>query len=588
MQDAGSPPDKPDGDMQDGAGTPPDKPDGEAPGGNGAPPEKPDGDRPENGPGNGGPGGEPPEGGAGGPGMSAEDIEYVAADYYYENATETDITVKSDGEDESAVIVDEGAAVDIRNFRINRKNGDSTGGDSSSFYGVGAAVLDLDGTLTLYNGDITTDAKGGAGVFSYGDGTVYVRDVSIYTKQSTSGGLHAAGGGTLYAWDVIAETEGESSAAIRSDRGGGTMVIDGGTYTSHGTGSPALYCTADITVHDAELATTGSEGLCLEGLNTVRLFDVDLESNMPDNRQNDNTWSVILYQSMSGDSEVGEGSFVMTGGSLKSTNGGLFYSTNTESRFYLSDVKIDAEAADYFLKVTGNSNQRGWGRSGANGARTVFTADSQKLDGDVIWDSISTLDLYLANGSALTGAIIDDESNAGAGGSGYASIYIDSSSKWTVLGDSRVTDLYIADPSEDAIKDVNGKTVSIVDPDGKVYIDGDSSYTITVDGYHTEVDMSGADTGESWEDYVVDQPEVFPEAKAEASDMDDGGAAVSEPSAADHDKENEPVSEAQAAVAEGTGRDLEAAGVVAGALAASIAIGVAVYSVLRRHHRKRR
>ena len=47
-----------------------------------------------------------------------------------------------------------------------------------------------------------------------------------------------AGGGTLYAWDLDVETSGESSAAIRSDCGSGTMVVDGGSYTSNGVGSP--------------------------------------------------------------------------------------------------------------------------------------------------------------------------------------------------------------------------------------------------------------------------------------------------------------------------------------------------------------
>lgn len=119
------------------------------------------------------------------------------------------------------------------------------------------------------------------------------------------------------------------------------MVIDGGTYTSNGTGSPALYCTADISVNNSTLTATNSEGICLEGLNTTRLFNTDLTSDMPDQEQNNGlTWSVIVYQSMSGYSEVGEGTFEMVGGSLNSKNGGLFYTTNTESKFYLNDVDI--------------------------------------------------------------------------------------------------------------------------------------------------------------------------------------------------------------------------------------------------------
>ncbi len=72
--------------------------------------------------------------------------------------------------------------------------------------------------------------------------------------------------------------------------------------------------TADITIYGAELAATGSEALCLEGLNSVRLYDCTLSGDMPDLPQNDNTWTVILYQSMSGDAEAGEGRFKMAAG----------------------------------------------------------------------------------------------------------------------------------------------------------------------------------------------------------------------------------------------------------------------------------
>ncbi len=60
-------------------------------------------------------------------------------------------------------------------------------------------------------------------------------EVPISTTQDTSGGIHAAGGGKVYAWNLDVTTAGGSSAAIRSDRGGGTMVVDGGTYTTSGT-----------------------------------------------------------------------------------------------------------------------------------------------------------------------------------------------------------------------------------------------------------------------------------------------------------------------------------------------------------------
>lgn len=439
----------------------------------------------------------------GGPGSSQGVDSYDAVNGYTSDTEVDGETIASTGTDENAVNVSEGASVTLKDATITRDSSESTGGDNSSFYGVGAAVLATDGTAYVKGGTVTTDAAGGAGLFAYGDGTVYAADTKITTKQDTSGGIHAAGGGTFYGWDLDVETNGESSAAIRSDRGGGKMVVDGGTYTSNGTGSPAIYSTADIAVNEATLAANASEAICIEGLNSVHLYDSDLTGNMSDDSRNDCTWNVILYQSMSGDSEVGNSTFEMDGGSLTAKNGGMFYTTNTESTITLDDVDItNAEDSEFFLKCTGNSNQRGWGTTGANGADCLFTAIDQKMEGNVIWDSISDLDFYMTGESMLTGAVTQDESNAGDGGDGYFNLYIGEDATWIVTGDSTVSALHCAG----TIEDNEGKTVTVKGTDGTVYVEGDSSYTITVTSYEDSADLSGASTATSWSAYETEKP----------------------------------------------------------------------------------
>ena len=444
-------------------------------------------------------------GGQGGPGGQASGVDsYDTVNEYSSDETVSDTSLESTGTDENAALISNGAEVTFSNDAISRTSSDSQGGDNSSFYGVGAAVLATDGTAYVKDSTVTTDSKGGAGLFAYGDGTVYVADTDITTQQDTSGGIHAAGGGKLYAWDLNVETNGESSAAIRSDRGGGTMVVDGGTYTSNGVGSPAVYCTADIAVNNAELTANGSEAVCIEGLNSLRLYNSNLTGNMSDDDQNDTTWTVILYQSMSGDSEVGNSTFQMDGGTITSKNGGLFYTTNTECTITLKDVDITYnDDNEFFLQCTGNNNQRGWGQSGANGSDCNFTADSQDMKGNVIWDSISDLDFYMTNGSTLEGAFVNDESNAGNGGDGYCNVVIDKDSTWTVIGDSIITSLSNAG----TITDADGKTVSIVGTDGTTYVEGDSDYTITVGSYQDSADTSASTTVDDWSNYEVERPE---------------------------------------------------------------------------------
>lgn len=486
-----TPPPKPDGQndstppMMGEMGTPPDG----FGGGMGQPPQ---GDAPMGTPpgGFGGDGmGQPPQGGApmdmppgglGGPGgQSSKPDHYAAVSPYAEDTEINHETIESTGKDENAILVTDGT-VTISNSSLTRASADSTGGDNASFYGVGAAVLTTGGTVKVENCAIDTDAAGGAGVFAYGDGTAYVSDCTITTKQGTSGGIHVAGGGTLYASNLTVVTDGGSAAAIRSDRGSGTMVVNGGSYTSNGSGSPAVYVTADITISDADLTATGSEALCLEGLNSIKLYNCNLKGNMPDLSQNDNTWTVILYQSMSGDAQIGEGTFLMEGGTLTSENGGIFYTTNTDSVFTLKNVQIvAADDSEYLLRCTGNSNARGWGRSGNNGANCVFNAIDQVLNGNVVYDSISNLTINLTEGSVLTGAILDDESCAGEGGSGVCKLTIDTSSKWIVTEDSRLGLL----ENHGLILDAEGKKVTIMDATGNVLRQGTGSVIVTVDEY---------------------------------------------------------------------------------------------------------
>lgn len=432
-------------------------------------------DGPQGGPGNGAPG-------AGGPGGGAQSAptSYSSVKEFTSDTEESGQSYTSEGTDESAVLVSNGANVTLKDFTVNRTSEDSKGGDSSSFYGVGASILVTDGTVDLKGGTITSDADGAAGAFAYDKGTVNISDTAITTTGNIAGGIHAAGGGTVNAENLTVHTSGESSAAIRSDRGGGTMRVKGGSYTSSGTGSPAVYCTADIEVEDAKLTAENSEAVCIEGLNSLSLTNCDLSGHIQENEQNDCDWTVILYQSMSGDSEVGNAVLNMTGGSLTSENGGLFYTTNTESTFYLNNVNITPSSNnEFFLKCTGNANKRGWGQSGANGADCSFTAENQKMEGDVVWDSISNLKFKMTEGSILTGGFIQDESCAGNGGSGTADLSIDATSTWIVTKDSQLSSL----TNKGTIKDTEGKTVTIKGSDGTVYVQGDSTYTVTVESY---------------------------------------------------------------------------------------------------------
>ena len=345
-------------------------------------------------------------------------------------------TYTSTGDDENALRVD-GATVTLKDITIEKTAGSSSNTEDGDFYGLNAGLLVLNGaTATITGATVNTSVTNGNGVFSYGEGTVVnISDSTIRTTENNSGGIQTTGGGTMNAANLDVETQGNSAAAIRSDRGGGTVNVDGGSYVTNGTGSPAIYCTADISVSDATLTANASEGVVVEGKNSVALTDCDVTENMSNTYNGDsdeNIHCIMIYQSMSGDADVGEATFSAEGSSITAKTGDMFYITNTDCEITLKDVAFTL-ANDVFLRVEGNSSSRGWGTEGANGGDVTLTADSQEFTGNILVDEISSLVLTMKNGTSYEGAINPD------GDGGTVDVTLDDNSTWTLTGDSYIT-----------------------------------------------------------------------------------------------------------------------------------------------------
>ena len=358
--------------------------------------------------------------------------------------------VNSTTADENTILVNTTDDVTITNSTVT-KTGDSDGGDNCNFYGQNAAVLVEGGsTTTLTNLTVTSDAKGANGIFSYGgnggqnggdgDGTkVIIKDTTITTTGDGAGGTMTTGGGTTNAYNLMVTTNGQSSAAIRTDRGGGIVYVDGGTYTSNGLGSPAIYSTAEIHVANATLVSNLSEGVCIEGLNSIELTDCDLTAN--NTKCNGNATfmdTIMIYQSMSGDAATGNSTFAMTGGSLTSKNGHMFHVTNTNADIELNGVKLTNEdAANVLVSVCDD----GW--NGGNNKAT-FNAKAQDLVGAVLVGNNSTLALNLTGGTTfegyVNGNIVNATNQTVSTEVGTVTVTLDNNSTWTLTADSYVTE----------------------------------------------------------------------------------------------------------------------------------------------------
>ncbi|MEI3530447.1 MAG: hypothetical protein V8Q75_05180 [Bacilli bacterium] len=392
-------------------------------------------------------------------------ISYSGVKEITEDTSLTSGEYVSSEADENAILVQGDIEVSIENVRVD-KTGDSDGGDNTSFYGINSAILATSGaTLSLKNLNITTNATGANGVFSYGgsattnnttsDGTtINISDSTITTKKDNSGGIMTTGGGKTNAYNLTITTSGISSAAIRSDRGGGTVNVDGGTYTTEGSGSPTIYSTAEITVKNANLISKVAEGIVVEGKNSVVIENCDLTaSNTKLNGLSTTYKNIFLYQSMSGDADTGNSSFTAKNSKITTNNGDTFYVTNTSSTISLTNnTIINNDNNGNFLRAKADS----WGISGSNGGEVTLILTNQKVNGDIMIDNVSTLAMTMNDNSSYDGTINADNTAKSI------TLKLDKTSGIKLTGDSYITTLDNEDTSNSNI-DFNGY---------KLYING--------------------------------------------------------------------------------------------------------------------
>ena len=149
----------------------------------------------------------------------------------------------------------------------------------------------------------------------------------------------------------------------------------------------------------------------------------------------------MIYQSMSGDADEGTGTF----NSTDYKTAPFFFITNTNAVINLENTVLNF-GSGILLNAEGTSE---WGKSGSNAGNVVFNAKKQKLLGNIVADSISSVELNLSESSYFEGKINTDNTAK------EVSLKISSSSKIKLTGDSYVTSLTDEDSTYSNI-DFNG------------------------------------------------------------------------------------------------------------------------------------
>ena len=295
-----------------------------------------------------------------------------------------------------------------------------------------------------------------------------IKNVKITTHSDKSRGLDATYKGKINAENVIINTDGQSCAALATDRGEGEVhvknsEINTGVSKTSGRGSPLIYSTGNITVDNTKGTSYVSQIACIEGKNSIEVTNSDLSGYSEGNRKDGDAYvdlgGIFIYQSMSGDADVGTSLFTAKDSKLtipqessvyKETP--MFHVTNTACVIDLKNTEFSFGSGT-FLEV---SSQNQWGTTGSNGGNAELNTDSEKIDGNVIVDNISSLNWTMKN-TEFKGTI---------NSTGNTTVNVADGSTWTLTDDSSLSSLAVSGKIDYGSYKltINGKTYDSSNP----------------------------------------------------------------------------------------------------------------------------
>ncbi|MBO7111882.1 MAG: hypothetical protein J6W18_08035 [Bacteroidaceae bacterium] len=359
----------------------------------------------------------------------------------FENRSHTTLEALEQGS--SVIYATNGVDLILTKLRMNKTSGTVVDDDRRSTGRNSVLLADGGSKVLLEICDVTSHTTQADGISSSGEGTrVIVQEGTITINRMGSAAVNAIHGGEV----VIQETE----------------------VNTAGNQSPAFY-----TLNGGSVDVTGAFGLTAGQASP--LFHSDGKIVATKCRMNAARWTI---------GNVEDGQLVMVKNDVKSggISGFLLYSTKdaaVESMLSLADNKISVGEGPVFL-VTNNDNAHisvkgnsissksdmlmevradDWGTKGQNGGHAHLWVDKQSLSGNILVDSISSLEVGLRKGAKLNGQINEKENRCA-----QVCVHIGTGSSWTSKGESYLTSITFEQPLAKGLKQLKGKHTIYYDP----------------------------------------------------------------------------------------------------------------------------
>lgn len=350
------------------------------------------------------------------------------------------VNIESLNNDESAVLAENGARLILTSVRVNKTGGMLSSARMREEYGVNSAVIATGGSdLLLETPTLNVHVSDADAVTSYGVGTtVTVRGGQFNMSRDKSTAMRVIGGGLLKADKVIVSSLGNQSPAVAACQEGSRAEITGMKGSTNGIGSPLFFSSGELTATGCLMECGASQISTVEGRGKLTLSDCEFRGA--------NYCGFLLY-SQDGGREPGEAIITLNSCRISTKGGPFFYATNTDAR-----IRMEKNTISNGSKVFLCAQKDDWGTIGENGAKVTLQAVKQKIEGDVLIDSISSVRIELGKGSSLNGSVNPDGNPCAE-----ARIHIAKGASWNSRESSYITSVEFEEPVASGIKRIRSR-----------------------------------------------------------------------------------------------------------------------------------
>ncbi|HEF5872173.1 TPA: autotransporter outer membrane beta-barrel domain-containing protein [Burkholderia cenocepacia] len=303
--------------------------------------------------------------------------------------------------------------------------------------GSGIRNLGANATIALAGTQVATTGNGAAGVTSTGAGARIAADAATVVRTTGAGALGLSVSGadsTLAANGTTVATAGTNAHAIVMD-GGATALLSGVKISASGAAADGVVAQNGGRIADtgSSLASAAGNGATANSGGVLALTGTALTGA---------TAGVLTSDTLANGATS---SVLVDGGSVTSVAGPAFAARGGTADIAVRNGTVVSAGNGTLLNL-------------ANGSNVTFDASAVNLAGDIVSDATSTGNVFLANGTTLTGKIDP------------VALTVDGTSTWRMTGSSVLSNLN------------NAGLVAFAAPTGSPTLAG-SYKTLTTGGY---------------------------------------------------------------------------------------------------------